>query len=50
MDKYAQLERFHSYRQLQVYMYAFVYVDPQTIPDEVILLLQKYLLISTRKY
>ena len=30
MDKYAQLERFHNFRQLQVYMYDFMYVDPET--------------------
>ena len=27
MDKYAQLKCFHYERQLQVYMYAFMYVD-----------------------
>ena len=34
MDKYAQLKRFpHDFR-LQVYMYAFLYVDPETMPVE----------------
>ena len=28
MDKYEQLERFHNDLGLQVYMYAFMYVDP----------------------
>ena len=32
MDKYAQLNRLHHDRQLQVYMYYFMYVDPQKIP------------------
>ena len=32
MDKYAQLKRFHNDLQLQVYMYAFMYVDPETMP------------------
>ena len=34
MDKYEQLKMFHNGRQLQVYMYACVYVDPDTIPVE----------------
>ena len=34
MDKYAQLKRFHNDLQPQVYMYAFMYVDPETIPVE----------------
>ena len=34
MCKYAQLKRFLHYRWLQVYMYDFMYVDPQTIPVE----------------
>ena len=34
MDKYAQLKRFHNDRWLQVYMYAFMYVDPETMPVE----------------
>ena len=32
MDKYSQLKRFHHDRVLQVYMHAFMYVDPDTIP------------------
>ena len=32
MDKYALLKRFHRDRLFQVYMYAFVYVNPDTIP------------------
>ena len=31
MDKYAQLNIFHHDHQLQVYMYAFMYVDPEKI-------------------
>ena len=34
MCKYVQLKRFHNDRRLQVYMYSFMYVDPQTIPVE----------------
>ena len=34
MDKYAQLNRFHHNRQLQVYMYALMYVDTETMPVE----------------
>ena len=34
MDNYVQLKRFCPNRQLQVYMYAFMYVDPETIPVE----------------
>ena len=34
MDKYAQLKTFHHDRQLQVYMYDFMYVDTKTIPVE----------------
>ena len=34
MDKYAQLKRFHHNSRLQVYMYTFTYVDPETILEE----------------
>ena len=34
MNKYAQLEKFHHDLRLQVYMYAFVYVDIDTITVE----------------
>ena len=34
MDKYAQLKRFHHDHRLQVYMYANIYVDTETIPVE----------------
>ena len=34
MEKYAQPKRFHHNRQLQVYVYDFMYVDPQTMPTE----------------
>ena len=44
MYRYAKLKRFCRDRQLQVYMYVFMYVDTETIPVEVHLLLQKYLL------
>ena len=32
-DKYALMKRFQSDRQLQIYMYAFVYIDPETISE-----------------
>ena len=34
MDRYAQLKRFYHDRQLQVYMYVIIYVDPMTITVE----------------
>ena len=34
MDKYAQLMRFHHDLQFQLYMYALMYADPETIPVE----------------
>ena len=34
MDKYAQTKNFHSDHQPQVYMYAFMYVYPDTMPKE----------------
>ena len=34
MDKYAQLRRFRHEHQLQVYMYAFIYAYPDTMPVE----------------
>ena len=32
--RYARLKSFHYDRQLQVYMFAFMYVDPQKMPVE----------------
>ena len=32
MGKSAQLKRFHHDCRLQVYIYSFVYVDPETMP------------------
>ena len=34
MDKFSHLKRFCHDRQLQVYMYAFMYVDTETMPVE----------------
>ena len=34
MYKYSQLRRFYHDGQLQVYMYAFMYVDPDTMLEE----------------
>ena len=34
MDKYSQLKRFHHDHQLLVYIYAFMYVDPETMSVE----------------
>ena len=33
MDKYAQLKRFHHELRLKFYMYALMYVYPETIPE-----------------
>ena len=33
-DKYAQIKSFHYDYQLQVYMYNFMYVDPETMAEE----------------
>ena len=34
MYKYAQLKRFHHGHHFKVYMYAFMYDDPKTMPVE----------------
>ena len=34
MDTKAQMKMFHYYCQIQVYMYPFIYVDPQTMEEE----------------
>ena len=34
MDKYAQMKSFHLHRVLQVYMYAFINVDTDTMTVE----------------
>ena len=34
VDKYANLNRFHHDYRIQVYMYDFMYVDPDTMPVE----------------
>ena len=34
MNKYSQLKRFNHDRRRQFYMYAFIYVDPETTPVE----------------
>ena len=34
MDKYAQINRFHYDRQLQVYMYDLMYANHKTIAEE----------------
>ena len=34
MDTYTLLNRFHHNLQPQVYMYAFMYVDPEKMPVE----------------
>ena len=33
-NKNALMKRFHNDRQIQVYMYAFICVKPETIPEE----------------
>ena len=34
VGKYALMKRFHYYRWLQVYIYAFVFIDPETTTKE----------------
>ena len=34
MDKYVLLDILHHYRQLQVYIYAFMYIDSDTMQVE----------------
>ena len=34
MYKYAQLKRFHPNQGIQVYMYDFMYADPEKMPAE----------------
>ena len=34
MVKYAQIKRFNYDHQLQFYIYSFVYINPDTMPDE----------------
>ena len=33
MGKYAQIKRFHNYHWLQVFMYDFIYIYFETIPE-----------------
>ena len=50
MDKYAQLKRFNPDRQLQIYMYDFMYVYPQKIPVEDHFPITNFFLWSTKKF
>ena len=50
MAKYAQPNRFYNDLQLQVYMYAFMNVDTETIPVEEYSPAKKCLLRNKRKY
>ena len=34
MDEFSQLKSFHHEHQLKVYMYDFMYIDPDTMPVE----------------
>ena len=49
MDKYAQLKRFHHDRQLQVYMYAFMYINHQIMPLEDHFIATKTFLMNYKK-
>ena len=49
-DKYAQIKRFHYERWLQVYMYDFMYVDPEKMKEDEYYHTQIYLLETTRRY
>ena len=50
MDKYAQLKRFHNDSRIQVYMYAFIYVDPKTIPVEDLFFATKNIVVNYKKF
>ena len=34
MNKYAQMKKFNCDHRIQVYMYDFMYVDPDTMSEE----------------
>ena len=50
MDIYAQLSRIHHDHKLQIFMYDFMYVDRNTMPQEDNFTDKKNLLITTRKF
>ena len=49
IDKFALVKRCNYDVQLQVFMYAFMYVDPKTMSEEDYFKLQNKLLKTTRK-
>ena len=49
MYKYAQLKMFHHDRRLQVYMYAFMYIDLETSPVEGHFTYTKTIIVNYKK-
>ena len=49
MDKYAQMKSFNYDLRLQVYMYAFKYVDPETISEEDYFIATKHFVENYKK-
>ena len=50
MDKYALMKRFHYDLRLQVYMYDFMYVNPETMAEEEYFPYTKYMLQTTIEF
>ena len=50
MDNYAQMKRSNHDLRIQIYMYALMYVDLETIPYEGYFTATKILLQTTRKF
>ena len=34
MDRFSQIKKFHHDCRLQIYMYAFMYIDPEKMVEE----------------
>ena len=49
IDKYAQMKRFHCDLLIQVYMYDFMNVNPESMVEEEYFQATKYLLKTKRK-
>ena len=49
IDKYAQIKRFHHDSWLQLYIYAFMYVDTENIPEDDYLPATKILVDNCKK-
>ena len=49
MNKYAQTKRFNYDRQLQIFMYDFMYFYPDTMAKGRFFQIKKYLVLTTQK-